>query len=117
MEDEARQFVAAGRLVRRHQPSLQRAPPHWCEMARDLECVALHCSHRALTQALVRAMHEAGFAVLAWTVNDPRAARKLLRWGVECIVTDALRRIGPEFARPAPQTAKRGLLQRLRRRG
>ncbi|KPK08546.1 MAG: hypothetical protein AMJ64_03230 [Betaproteobacteria bacterium SG8_39] len=96
---------------------LQRVPPHWCEMARDLECVALHCSHRALTQALVRAMHEAGFAVLAWTVNDPRAARKLLGWGVDCIVTDALKRIGPEFARPAPPTAKRGLLQRLRRSG
>ena len=96
---------------------LQRVPPHWQEMARDLECVALHCSHRALTQALVRAMHEAGFAVLAWTVNDPRTARKLLRWGVDCIVTDALERIGPDFARPASQTAKRGLLQRLRRRG
>ena len=96
---------------------LQRIPPHWRELARDLECVALHCKGRLLTQALVRAMHEAGFAVLAWTVNDPHTARKLLRWGVDCIVTDALRRIGPDFARPAPQTAKRGLLQRLRRRG
>ena len=89
---------------------LQRIPPYWREMARDLECVALHCKGRLLTQALVRAMHEAGFAVLAWTVNDPRAAHRLLRWGVDCIVTDALRRIGPDFA---PGAARRALWRRV----
>jgi len=94
---------------------LTRVPAHWELIARDLECSALHCSHRALTHALVRAMQQAGFAVLAWTVNDPRVARKLLRWGVDCLVTDALRRIGPEFAAQQP-VARRGLLQRLRRR-
>lgn len=94
---------------------LKRIPPYWRELARDLECVALHCKGRLLTQALVRAMHEAGFAVLAWTVNDPRTAKKLLRWGVDCIVTDALRRIGPDFAAPVAPAKRRSLLQRLRR--
>jgi len=89
---------------------LQRIPPYWREMARDLECVALHCKGRLLTQALVRAMQEAGYAVLAWTVNEPRTASKLLRWGVDCIVTDALRRIGPAFAAPA---ARRKLWRRV----
>jgi glycerophosphoryl diester phosphodiesterase len=79
---------------------LRRVPPHWCELARDLECIALHCAARTLTQPLVHAMQQAGFAVLAWTVNDPRTARKLLRWGVDCLVTDAVTRIDPDFAVP-----------------
>jgi len=90
---------------------LGRIPPHWRELARDLDCVALHCNHRALTRALARSMRDAGYAVLCWTVNDPRAARKLLGWGVDCLVTDALKRIGPEFAAPV---ATRGLWRRLR---
>ena len=38
------------------------------------------------------------FAVLAWTVNDLRSAKKLLGWGVDCLVTDALQRIRPDIA-------------------
>jgi len=102
---EAAPELPRGLLLKR------RIPPHWLEMARDLECVALHCEGRLLTQALVRAMHEAGVAVLAWTVNDPRAASKLLRWGVDCLVTDAVKRIGPDFAAAAP---RRGFWRRLR---
>jgi glycerophosphoryl diester phosphodiesterase len=41
--------------------------------------------------------HHAGAAVLAWTVNDRRLARKLLAWGVDCLVTDRLDRIAPGF--------------------
>jgi hypothetical protein len=40
----------------------------------------------------------AGCAVLCWTVNDRRSAKKLLGWGVDCLVTDRLDRIGPGFA-------------------
>ena len=92
---------------------LGRIPPQWREIARDLECVAIHCNHRALTRALARSMHDAGYAILCWTVNDPRSARRLLGWGVDCLVTDALKRIGPEFAE---QPKRSGLLQRLRRK-
>jgi hypothetical protein len=30
-------------------------------------------------------------------VNEPADARRLFGWGVDCIVTDALDRIGPDF--------------------
>jgi hypothetical protein len=30
-------------------------------------------------------------------VNEPQTARRLLRWGADCLVTDALEDIGPDF--------------------
>ena len=75
-----------------------RIPPRWREMLQDLECFALHANYRALNARITDEAHQAGRAVLAWTVNDRRAARKLLGWGVDCLVTDALARIGPDFA-------------------
>ncbi len=77
---------------------LGRLPPYWREMLRDLECVALHGNHRVLNRRVVAAIREAGCAVLAWTVNDRRTARKLLGRGVDCLVTDRLDRIAPDFA-------------------
>jgi glycerophosphoryl diester phosphodiesterase len=75
-----------------------RVPPHWRELLRDLDCAALHCSYRALNARLTDDVHAAGCAVLAWTVNDARLARKLLGWGVDCLVTDRLDRIAPDFS-------------------
>jgi glycerophosphoryl diester phosphodiesterase len=89
-----------------------RIPKNWRETLGALGCVALHCHHRALTPALAAEIHAAGYAILCWTVNDRRTAKKLLRWGVDCLVTDAVKRIGPGFAAPV---AKRGLWRRLRR--
>jgi len=77
---------------------LGRLPLRWPEMLRDLECVALHCNYRVVKARLVEQAHAAGSAVLAWTVNDARTARKLLGLGVACLVTDRLDRIGPDFA-------------------
>ncbi|HZN86430.1 MAG TPA: glycerophosphodiester phosphodiesterase [Burkholderiales bacterium] len=75
-----------------------RLPLRWREMLRDLECVALHANYRVLNARVVDEAHRAGAAVLAWTVNDLRSARKLLGWGVDCLVTDALQRIRPDTA-------------------
>jgi len=77
---------------------VRRIPPHWRELLRDLECLSLHCGHRALRLRQAEAIHRAGYAVLCWTVNDRRSARRLLRLGVDGLVTDALKRIGPGFA-------------------
>lgn len=97
----SRVALAAARHAAPHLPRgllLGRLPAHWREMLRDLDCVALHANYRALRARLVREVHDAGCAVLAWTVNDRRAARKLLGWGVDCLVTDRLDRIAPDFA-------------------
>jgi glycerophosphoryl diester phosphodiesterase len=77
---------------------LGRLPPRWREMLQDLECVALHANHRTIRARVVEEARSAGCAVLAWTVNDRRTARRLLGLGVECLVTDRLDRIGPGFA-------------------
>jgi glycerophosphoryl diester phosphodiesterase len=75
-----------------------RIPKHWRELMRDLGCVALHCNYRGLTAPLLDAIHAAGYGVLCWTVNDRRSAKKLSHWGVDCLVTDRLDRIGPDFS-------------------
>jgi len=90
---------------------VRRVPRNWRETLAALECVALHCHQRAITPALAAEIHAAGYAILAWTVNDRRTAKRLLRWGVDCLVTDALKRIGPDFAAPPK---RRRLWRRLR---
>jgi glycerophosphoryl diester phosphodiesterase len=60
--------------------------------------VALHCNQQHLGEHEARAIKQAGHGLLCWTVNDPVAARLLLGWGVDCLVTDALELIGPDFA-------------------
>lgn len=75
-----------------------RLPPHWPEMLADLECAVLHGNFRALKARVIEQARAAGCAVLAWTVNDRRAARRLLSAGVDCLVTDRLDRIGPDFS-------------------
>ncbi len=76
---------------------VDKIPQDWLATMRRLECVALHCNYRSLTESLAAAIHEAGYGILLWTVNDPAEARHLLAMGADCLVTDALERIGPEF--------------------
>ncbi|MBI3374176.1 MAG: glycerophosphodiester phosphodiesterase [Betaproteobacteria bacterium] len=72
-----------------------RVPADWKARMRELDCVAVHCDYRTLTQPLLEEIHASGYAVLVWTVNDPREAKKLLDWGIDCIVTDRLDLIAP----------------------
>jgi len=69
----------------------------WHDGVRALECIALHCHWRRLTQPLAQQIHAADCAILCWTVNDAAAARQLRDWGVDCLVTDALDVVGPGF--------------------
>jgi len=41
-----------------------------------------------VTPAFVRAMHARGVAVQVWTINDPAEMRRLVRMGVDGIITD-----------------------------
>lgn len=41
-----------------------------------------------VTPAFVRAMHARGVAVQVWTINDPAEMRRLIRMGVDGIITD-----------------------------
>lgn len=41
-----------------------------------------------ITPKLIKAAHESGLAVHAWTVNDVETASRLIDWGIDGIVTD-----------------------------
>ncbi|MBM3533266.1 MAG: glycerophosphodiester phosphodiesterase [Alphaproteobacteria bacterium] len=61
----------------------------WRETAEGLGCKAIHPEWSALDTEWVAEIHRSGFACVTWTVNDPQAAKRLLGWGVDCIITDA----------------------------
>ncbi|MBB5191906.1 glycerophosphoryl diester phosphodiesterase [Silvimonas terrae] len=62
----------------------------WQARLQTLEAVSLHCNHKLLTAARVDAVREAGYHVLAYTVNDVARARELKGWGVSGVFTDEL---------------------------
>ncbi len=70
---------------------------NWLELARNLQCSALHLNHEVLTEERASAILDAGFAILAYTVNSPYRARTLLAWGVNALCTDRIDLIGPDF--------------------
>jgi glycerophosphoryl diester phosphodiesterase len=76
---------------------VEELPADWEATAARLKCVALHCNHEKLTEEQAHAVHAAGYSLLCWTVNDAEDARRLLGWGVDCLVTDALRIVKPDF--------------------
>ena len=69
----------------------------WQTLTSRLGCVSIHLNHRVLDEARVDALRAAGLKILVYTVNNPQRARELLRWGVNCICTDAIDVIGPDF--------------------
>lgn len=69
----------------------------WRELTTRLGCVSIHLNHRLLDEARVASLRDAGLHILVYTVNNPQRAAELLRWGVDCICTDAIDVIGPHF--------------------
>jgi glycerophosphoryl diester phosphodiesterase len=76
---------------------VEALPGEWNAALSRLQCFSLHCNHERLQPSQVAPLHGAGYALLCWTVNEPQTARRLLRWGADCLVTDALEDIGPDF--------------------
>ncbi len=50
--------------------------------------VDVHCGH--LTEAWIRAFHDAGCLVNCWTVNEREEAERLVAWGVDQITSNIL---------------------------
>jgi len=76
---------------------VDKVPEDWRDTMKRLGCVALHCNYKSLTAELAAEIHGAGYAILLWTVNDPAEARRMRSMGADCLVTDALERVGPDF--------------------
>ncbi len=69
----------------------------WHALTARLGCVSVHLNHKLLDETRVRQLREAGLHILVYTVNQPQRAAQLLRWGVDCICTDRIDLIGPDF--------------------
>lgn len=67
----------------------------WFEYAQQLGCVCVASLYALIDATLVQQLHSAGLRVLAYTVNDPAEARRLLGLGIDGIVTDAVDRFSP----------------------
>jgi len=81
---------------------LETLPADWPQRLARLACVGLNADHEILTPTLVRAARDAGYRVMCYTPNDPARVAELAGWGVDCIVTDAIDRIGPDSLPPPP---------------
>lgn len=62
-----------------------------------LDAVSLHTDHRRLDRAIIPRLHERGYRLLVYTVNDAKLARELLDAGVDAIFTDNLREFAALF--------------------
>jgi len=67
------------------------------ERLAHLEAVSLHCDRHFTTPELIARTHAAGCRLLAWTVNNPPEASRLLSWGADGIITDNLRQFAKRF--------------------
>jgi glycerophosphoryl diester phosphodiesterase len=70
----------------------------WLEQARSLGCVAVVSLYALLDAQVIGNIHGAGMKVLAYTVNDPAEAHRLLALGIDGLITDAVDRFSPAVA-------------------
>ena len=57
-------------------------------MQHDYRPVGVSCRHSLLDRGVVADFHDAGLAVVAWTVDDGDRARELAAWGVDAITSN-----------------------------
>ncbi|HYE38379.1 MAG TPA: glycerophosphodiester phosphodiesterase [Ramlibacter sp.] len=67
----------------------------WREEAQALQCTAVVTHWSMLDAASIAELHGLGWRALAYTVNDPAEADRLLRAGIDGLITDAVDRFSP----------------------
>ena len=68
----------------------------WGRMA-ALEAVSVHTNHTKLDPAAIPRLHDEGYRVLAYTVDDVAVAERLFAAGVDGLFTDNLRGLAARF--------------------
>ncbi len=58
------------------------------DVAAKAGCSWINADHDFLTSSVAEDLHERGYRIGTWTVNDPDRALELIRHGVNCIITD-----------------------------
>jgi len=64
-------------------------PRNWHRVAKRLGCATIHCSQTDLTKTVAATVCDAGYPLLAYTVNDPARAQQLFAWGITSVFSDA----------------------------
>jgi len=62
-------------------------------VAKRLAAFAINPNYKSLTQVNVEKIHEAGFMVYPWTVNEPEDIERMITIGVDALITDFPERI------------------------
>lgn len=63
-------------------------PDNWQAFADHLDVACVNVDGRTVTREQVEAIADTGRSVLAYTINDPFTAKKLLSWGVDGVFSD-----------------------------
>ena len=67
----------------------------WWESVQSLDCAAVVCNHVLIDAAWVSRVRGSGRRALAYTVNDPVQARRLIALGLDGLITDQVDRFAP----------------------
>ncbi len=67
---------------------MRRPARNWRGIAKALDCSTIHIASRWLTERMAKEVKSDGYGLAAFTVNDPRRAKRLIARGVDCIITD-----------------------------
>lgn len=60
----------------------------WRPVAKELEAFSINYDANLLTPALIKEIHDGGYKLLVWTVNDIERAKKLISEGVNAVFSD-----------------------------
>ncbi len=63
-------------------------PRDWRRRLAGLGCISLHAARDKISAAAARRIRDAGFGLLAHTVNQPAEAERLFEMGIDAIFTD-----------------------------
>ena len=64
-------------------------PADWRTKCEGVAAIALNPWHKTLTPEWTRTVRQAGYKVIAYTVNETARARELFDWGVDAVFSDA----------------------------
>ena len=61
---------------------------HYVKFAKEIKADYLHPHFACVTKSYVRNLHKNGIKVNVWTVDNPKIATRLIKYGVDGLITD-----------------------------
>lgn len=89
--------LRAAKMAAPHLPRallLDKLTPGWLDQATELGCAGVVMDQELIDAHSADSLHDAGLFLLSYTVNEARLAERLLRCGVDGLITDVMDRAG-----------------------